>query len=1222
MSSGTGSRIYSTSSQYGGEGDQNKRKKPYFPSSTRRDFKSSGPEPMQSSQSRPSLASERRVSGDLPNRQRYRDMSRESVSDYRDSGRDVIRDSSWDTRDVVRDSTRDVNRDVRDRHPRDFREQVSNRDPSRDHKDVSLFNSSMSSTQNPVRNPRSNNYTKDYRYGNYKQYSSSYNSFSERNGAYGSFSGNKRLEQDYFSSNYSSRDASNRDDNNSRDSWRTEKPRQGAPSRFNPNNIPVTLRNNLGSLVSSTNNDYKKDRYDNYEDNYSGRWNSYSRRSEAYPRTEKLNADNVSRPSFNRDRLHGSSLTNSVNPQKRPSKSFSSYQVRHMDHYPNGYMGRGTSNHSPEIGHTGGSSQDLNGMQRDLHDGSLAGPEVSPHEIKIQVDEANSAYVTHDNHNTHSILNGRYEVTRASSGTAAANSNIKQEFKEANDFKESHDDEIKYEDTREGVEDEDDDEEDDEEEEEEEEDDVDDDDEVEEDEEIVADESKESIASDLPVQVVLPNTSEGSQGAALSKLSIVDNKPAFNADLEPIMYPDGCLNPKTRLQAELEALEIQFHNEKLQPQIFVNGIIHDFKQYRFYTLNLDMFVSKYDTLSQLVKESLKTSRRHQLSLWREYEAFRKENAKRVAMMDEQLRVIHPGDDEATRELLAIDTRPKTGIITPQSLTQELPPTSGRRNRRHGDLVTTEAEFQEILKTLENEEKESPVAKALRVAATIPDLIVDPIKRDAFKFMDSNNFVFNKQKWANRVNTDFEDTFTEKEHDMFCDAYCQFPKKFGQIARAMGGLRLSQECVLHYYMTKKAVNYKLLMAQYKKRARTTIRRKKKKAVAVPSSEASFVKEDSLLQGDGGLNPNTEEPLDLDPLQDHDIRKRPADNLESPISDEQNLKKVKIANSGSEPSSVPLKASEFLLTASPGEQEVEDMEDDEDIKDDELKDDEKRRNISSYWSITETNEFPHLLNQFGSQWSKIAEKLATKTATMVRNQYQRKGKKYGWTKVVAAADQRLARKPYVAGENRYSKFDTTLIVKPQKSTNAVVQNTEIHVYDTVEQAAVAQGATPPGFVSPRAYSVPEPLDIATGESPTIDLRRISVSKLMGSPLIAGSGSFVDQNPEQISASAQRSLPGIQNVVSFQQSSNSANSYSVVDSKKEPSSSSVHAKPSIMNLLNGESPLRETSVTSETLPPVRANIASLLNTPSSPAAPSFLPSAPESSSQRNNIINSLLG
>ena len=717
------------------------------------------------------------------------------------------------------------------------------------------------------------------------------------------------------------------------------------------------------------------------------------------------------------------------------------------------------------------------------------------------------------------------------------------------------------------------------------------------------DDDQNDYASEKESKVPVPMTTEQGllkHGAVSMKDSAFGPFKTSKSELEPIIYLKGCCFPLTKLDAEYAALKALFLKEgnAKSTQVPVTdksaqAPVTDFAQYPFYSYNLSSFAANYEKFIQLINNKQRAAKKYQWSLWRKYQLISRGNEKRLAFMEEQLRVIHPGDDDATKELLAIDTRPKSGTIAAQNLVVEPPRLSGRRNRRHGDLVTTEAEFQEILKSLQNEENESPLAKAKRVAATIPDLIVDPVQRDLIVFMDSNNFVFDKKKWADRVNSDFKDTFTEKEHDAFCEAFFQYPKKFGLISQAMGGLRLSQECVIHYYMTKKTVNYKLLIAQYKKKAKKTIWRKKKKPqLAVPMSlkESLQQKEELELDNDNAKELETKPDVDsksVFPVEENGKRPLEPDLTEDSESEQPRTKKPKDLENenpaeGTARVVVAGNASSAFAEDSAGtDLDLGGTEDDDDLKDG-LSNDEKRKNISSYWRITETNEFPHLLNQYGSQWSKIAEKLATKSATMVRNQYQRKGKKYGWTNVVAAADQRLARKAYVAGENRYSNFDTTLIVQPQTSTNAVVLDTKIHVYDAVEKDAVASGA------------------------PQVNSSHISVSNLMAQ----GPGS----EPSNAGDSAQPPPSDVPSLVSLPGSMHAQPVLKVEELQ------GTHAKSSIMSLLNCDSPVFE-SKSSSVLPPVRANIASLLNTPSSPAVPSASLSVLEMKSRGSNI-NLLLG
>lgn len=1274
--SNSGYRGGPTNYHFGGDGDHNKRKKPYFPSSTRRDFKSPASE-AQAGAGRPSVVNERRVSGELPSRQRYRDSSRENGLDLRDLSRDPrdLRDTSWDARasgrdsgrdrdivrerdtardrDIARDSrdirenreTRDGRdlrdardmrdaRDIRDRDIRDSRDSrdsrdARERDSHRDHRD-SLF--SASST-NPSRNPRGSGYNKDYRYGSYSKQYSLYggNSYSERGGAYGSFSGSKRQERtdrpdraerperpdraDEYFSNYSSRDTIARDTSTSKDSWRSEKPRQSSAPRFNPNNIPVNLRSNLSSNVAPTSSEPQRDRYENYDDQYSTKWNSYSRRPENYSRTERSASDYNIRPSNPaRDRPGSSSLTNTVNPVKqRISKSFSSYN-RQTDHYPNGKPNYSSESRTrdytpPPTGPRMSKETNMEDMQQDLHDSLYlydksikqhAHSQVDDERVDVKIEHEISSEHSGTSKHTSPIGDFSAEVEPGVLDTSAKEET---ELDQKETSSQKHHDEPGAENEEEG-------------DDEEEEDDDDDDDEDDEDDDEEANDEDSVYTPPIQTSAMSEHSTEdglGIEDSQHTKVNEINSAKlatlSFNPELEPVMYPDGCSYPQTKLAAEYDQLEAQYNALESKSKFANGNASQDFTHHQFYYFNLTNFVDNYDKQFKIVYDNKKETKKHQLKLWIKYEKLRRDNDKRSEFMKEQLQVLHPGDDEATRELMSIDTRPKVGSITPQNQVVDAVPPGGRRNRRHGDLVTTEAEFQEILKTLENEEKESPLAKAKRVAATIPELLVDPDQRKRFVFMDSNNFVFDKEKWASRINTDFVDTFTEIEHDLFCEAFCQYPKKFGQVSQAMGGLRLSQECVIHYYMTKKAVNYKALVSQYKKKAKKSIRRKKKKTLPPSSAEeSSQVKEDSEIDAEGSAVPlvKSDENSSVETADGLRPEKRRIEELTSNAADEPSNKKPREPADTSLPGDEPMKA-ESPSPSGDNDNEGEDIEEDEEDLKDGLSGDDKRKSISSYWSITETNEFPHLLNQFGSQWSKIAEKLATKSATMVRNQYQRKGKKYGWTKVVAAADQRLARKPYVAGENRYSKFDTTLIVKPQRSTNAVLPNTEIHVYDTGEQSQGKPNSAPSD--------------------------RISVSNLMGSPLVSESGSpTVSGQFSPVPANASPSTRFFTQTPV--ESSNAPSGGSLFSNSSEAvpqlasqstfeASSSSHSKPSIMNLLNGDSPVRTQNVAITVAAPVRTNISSLLNTPSSPAGPTG-PSQMSNvgAPHRSSNINSLLG
>ncbi|KAK3900322.1 hypothetical protein C8A05DRAFT_45815 [Staphylotrichum tortipilum] len=67
-------------------------------------------------------------------------------------------------------------------------------------------------------------------------------------------------------------------------------------------------------------------------------------------------------------------------------------------------------------------------------------------------------------------------------------------------------------------------------------------------------------------------------------------------------------------------------------------------------------------------------------------------------------------------------------------------------------------------------------------------------------------------------------------------------------------------------------------------------------------------------------------------------------------------------------------------------------------------------SSYWSVSETTDFPGLLLAFGTDWVKIAHHMQTKTATMVKNYYVRQTKEGGkpeWEQIAMEADAKAQR-----------------------------------------------------------------------------------------------------------------------------------------------------------------------------------------------------------------------
>ena len=391
--------------------------------------------------------------------------------------------------------------------------------------------------------------------------------------------------------------------------------------------------------------------------------------------------------------------------------------------------------------------------------------------------------------------------------------------------------------------------------------------------------------------------------------------------------------------------------------------------------------------------------------------------KDVAFYDKQLEKAYESENDSTK-------KPKIEEPTSSKTT------SSRRSRHHGDSVRTEAEFMEILASLEQERERDPLIRAQYGAAIIPDMILDPIEKYALnRKMDSNNLVRNKDAWAQRILTDPIDTFTEAEHAKFCELYTLYPKKFGRISHDMGGLRTSEDCVLHYYKTKKTTNYKQLVANKNKKPKKKSAKKKKdsrtKNDAATSDTSNVENEISV---DNSKSPDTTNIIgtqvqDTDSLKEEVTKRKLEDaklpetkhrklletgNILAPPSNEHivsnDSKTDQLSNDESEVKIEDQSNADISSTLSHVSYVNESLEDhpkteteldhiphniDEAVSKNKKhkKKDEEKPHISSYWSVQDINNFPLLLEKFGSRWEDIAEELGTKSATMVKNYYQR-------------------------------------------------------------------------------------------------------------------------------------------------------------------------------------------------------------------------------------------
>ena len=246
--------------------------------------------------------------------------------------------------------------------------------------------------------------------------------------------------------------------------------------------------------------------------------------------------------------------------------------------------------------------------------------------------------------------------------------------------------------------------------------------------------------------------------------------------------------------------------------------------------------------------------RRQEQMNREYEEMRQEYARlykpwkvKVEALDEERRLM---DEAAAATPSPV---PESVVTTPLPILE---------SRRGGRVVTSEYDFQRILElskkeTAEAEEirerqaQESEAFPDMRKEATIPDMLSTYHAKMAI-FEETNHLISTQRSLEAFSFVPLPDDFTLEEHKLFTENYMIYEKKWGHIAQAIPG-RDYQDCIRHYYWTKKESNYK---GQLSKR-----NGKKGRKPAVPRGTQGRPKSNALISDLGGRG-QTYGSIDLD------------------------------------------------------------------------------------------------------------------------------------------------------------------------------------------------------------------------------------------------------------------------------------------------------------------------------------------------------------------------
>jgi len=123
-------------------------------------------------------------------------------------------------------------------------------------------------------------------------------------------------------------------------------------------------------------------------------------------------------------------------------------------------------------------------------------------------------------------------------------------------------------------------------------------------------------------------------------------------------------------------------------------------------------------------------------------------------------------------------------------------------------------------------------KKMRSYAVIPPLLLDA-KQRRIGFQNRNGLLQPEELEALHSERKLINVWSSVEHELFKEKYLQHPKNYGVIAQSLEHKSVP-DCVHHYYLTKKAENYKQLLRKSRQRTRSSRNNPNNKVSDISSS----------------------------------------------------------------------------------------------------------------------------------------------------------------------------------------------------------------------------------------------------------------------------------------------------------------------------------------------------------------------------------------------------
>ncbi|BGP64819.1 DNA-binding protein snt1 [Rhodotorula toruloides] len=280
-----------------------------------------------------------------------------------------------------------------------------------------------------------------------------------------------------------------------------------------------------------------------------------------------------------------------------------------------------------------------------------------------------------------------------------------------------------------------------------------------------------------------------------------------------------------------------------------------------------------------------------IALRQQYKLFNADWKAHCARLDKLRERIHRPNNHNN----AASTAPQTPSIDSSGMPFYPEPTTpgpslvgGRANRRsagaavgafgYGDAVRSEAEFLEILASLETADLRDPDVRAARTAAVVPDMVIDDSERRELlstAFEDERYRVIDPEATFG-VNAPL-DVWTEQEVETFCKRFAQHPKQFGKIAQELPD-KTTAQCVLFYYRMKHTIDFRSLSDR---RGRDGRRKKSKKR---PEGKGSFLLSNLNKKARSAAPPIDERDEDEDEVSAPTSPRMSRSELPTPVEDQ--------------------------------------------------------------------------------------------------------------------------------------------------------------------------------------------------------------------------------------------------------------------------------------------------------------------------------------------------